>query len=70
MVKNKLFWHKPVGLLLAAILSFGLAFLVFLRATDTGSLQQYAIMFVLVFFGLDRLIRIFRVVRHAKTAAS
>jgi hypothetical protein len=59
--KGKLFWHSPLGLFLVAVASFGLAFLVFLRASDTGSLQQYAIMFILIFFGLNRLVRVIRV---------
>lgn len=66
MVKNKVFWHKPLGLFLIAAVSFGLAFLVFLRASDTGSLQQYAIMFAFIFFAINRLVRCARVLRSAK----
>lgn len=51
------FLKSRIGLLITAILTFGISWLVFLRATDTGSLQQYAIIIALVFFGLNRIYR-------------
>ena len=67
VAKSKQFLRTPLGLLLVGMVSLGLAFLVFLRASDTGSLQQYAILFALIFFGINRFIRVVRVVRYAKT---
>lgn len=66
----KHFFHTSLGLFLWGIVSLGLSFLVFLRASDTGSLQQYAIMFALIFFGLNRFIRVVRVLRHVQTKTS
>ena len=62
--------HTKIGLLLSSIALFGLAFLVFLRASDTGSLQQYFVMFVVLFLGLNRLVRLARVARYGQTKAS
>lgn len=39
------------------VASFVAAWLMFIRAVDTGSLQQYAILIVLVCYGLNRLFR-------------
>lgn len=63
MAKTKQFLHTPLGLFLVGVLSLGLAYLVFLRAVDTGSLQQYFVMLLLIFFGLNRFVRVIRVLR-------
>ena len=74
MAKNsfelKRMFHTKIGLLLSAVLFFGLSYLVFLRASDTGSLQQYFALIVIVFLGLNRLIRLARVLKNGQTTAS
>lgn len=70
MAKIKKFLHSALGLFLTGVFDFGLAFLVFLRASDTGSLQQYGIMFLLIFLGLNRFVRVIRVLRRGQTKAS
>jgi uncharacterized membrane protein len=62
--------HTKLGLLVSSIALFGLAYLVFLRASDTGSLQQYFIMFVVIFLGFNRLVRLARVARYGQTKTS
>ncbi len=62
--------HTKLGLLVSSIVLFGLAYLVFLRASDTGSLQQYFIMFVVIFLGFNRLVRLARVARYGQTKTS
>lgn len=57
MAKNKKFLTSRSGLALTAIVVFGVAWLVWLRASHTGSLQQYGILIVLVILGLNRLIK-------------
>lgn len=51
---TKQFLKSRTGLVATGVVALGLAWLVWLRASDTGSLQQYGILIVLVFFGLNR----------------
>ncbi len=55
MAKNKHFLKTRSGKALVGVLSFVGVWLVFLRASDTGSLQQYGILFVLLLVGINRL---------------
>lgn len=58
MVKSKVtkkVQQKRYSLAAIGVISIIASYLVFLRAADTGSLQQYAILLVLLFFGLNRL---------------
>lgn len=48
--------HRQANIVLAVV-SFVAAWLMFIRAVDTGSLQQYAMLIVLVCYGLNRLFR-------------
>ena len=50
------FWKTRRGLALLGAISLGIAYLVWLRASDTGSLQQYSLLIVLVIFGGNRLV--------------
>ncbi len=63
MTRSKQLLHTSLGLFLTGVASLGLAFLMFLRASDTGSLQQYFILIIFVFFGFNRFIRVIRVLR-------
>ena len=45
------------GKLVLGAVALVAAWLMFLRATDTGSLQQYAMLIALVFYGINRLVR-------------
>ena len=56
MAKNSNFLSTRGGRAVLGVVAFVAAWLVFLRASDTGSLQQYAILIALVFFGINRLI--------------
>lgn len=53
----KQFLKTRVGLGVTGVVALGIAWLVWLRASDTGSLQQYGILIVLALFGLSRLIK-------------
>lgn len=48
------FFKSRVGLILTGVVCFFGVWLVFLRASDTGSLQQYGILIVLLIFGINR----------------
>jgi hypothetical protein len=50
------FFASRLGKLTVGVISFVGAFLMFLRATDTGSLQQYGLLFLLIGLGFNRLI--------------
>jgi len=56
MAKSNHFFKSRIGSLLLGALLLVATFLVFLRASDTGSLQQYGILFVLLYLGLNRLL--------------
>lgn len=45
------------GKVVLGILALIAAWLMFLRASDTGSLQQYAMLIALTLYGLNRLFR-------------
>jgi hypothetical protein len=48
------FFKTRTGLFLTGLVSFVGVWLVFLRASDTGSLQQYGILILLLIFGINR----------------
>lgn len=50
------FFKSRTGRVLTGILCFIGVWLVFLRASDTGSLQQYGILILLAIFGVNRFI--------------
>ncbi|MCX6727462.1 MAG: hypothetical protein NTX11_01450 [Candidatus Saccharibacteria bacterium] len=54
------FFSSRFGKLIVGVLSLVGAFLMFLRATDTGSLQQYAMLLVLIAVGINRLLSAIR----------
>jgi hypothetical protein len=56
MAKSNHFLKSRNGLVITGIVALTLAWLVWLRASDTGSLQQYGILIILVFFGINRLV--------------
>jgi hypothetical protein len=57
MVKSKAFLKTRQGHTVLGLLSLVAAWLIFIRAVDTGSLQQYALLIVLLVFGINRLFR-------------
>lgn len=59
--KNNQFLHSRGGLVLLGLLSLAVMWLLGLRATDTGSLQQYAGVIALLIFGVNRLVKAVRV---------
>lgn len=59
-VNKKHFLQSRVGLIIISLLCFVGSWLVFLRASDTGSLQQYGILIVLIIVGLNRLYKAVR----------
>ena len=59
-VNKKHFLQSRVGLIIVGLLCFIGSWLVFLRASDTGSLQQYGILIVLIIVGLNRLYKAVR----------
>jgi hypothetical protein len=61
MAKSKHFLKTRQGLAITGVVSLGLAWLVWLRASDTGSLQQYALLIVLVIFGINRLAKAIKI---------
>lgn len=58
--KKPNFLKTRIGFFITAVLTFVAVWLVFLRASHTGSLQQYAVMLVFIYFGFDRLFRTIR----------
>ncbi|MEI6480920.1 MAG: hypothetical protein WCO19_01305 [Candidatus Saccharibacteria bacterium] len=50
------FFASRLGKLIIGVLCIVGAFLMFLRASDTGSLQQYGLMFLLIGLGFNRMI--------------
>lgn len=50
------FLQSRIGNAILGIICFAAAFLLFLRATDTGSLQQYGLLFLFIGLGINRLI--------------
>ena len=58
--------NRRLGALGLALLALAGAYLLALRALDTGSLQQYFLTLVLLGFGLNRLARATRPGRKAK----
>ena len=57
------FLNSRKGKVLLGVVSLALAYLMFIRATDTGSWQQYGMLLVLLIFGVNRL---FAAIRHEK----
>jgi hypothetical protein len=51
------FFHTRRGMALLGVVGLVAAYLVGLRATDTGSLQQYGLIIVLLIFAGNRLVR-------------
>lgn len=51
------FWPSRQGKAIVGVVILGLAYAMFVRATDTGSLQQYAMLIVLIVFGGERLFK-------------
>lgn len=53
--------NKSVGdrkkLVLIGIVSIFVSYLIFLRATHTGSLQQYGLLLIFLCFGINRLFK-------------
>ncbi len=60
MAKSNEFLRTRGGLALTGLISLVVAWLLFLRATDTGSLQQYGLLLLALGFGLNRIIAAFR----------
>lgn len=58
--KNNQFLQGRIGLIVAGLLSLIAMWLLGLRATDTGSLQQYAGVIALFIFALNRLVKAVR----------
>lgn len=56
---NQKFIHTRSGRAISSMACFVGAWLVFLRASHTGSLQQYGILFVCIYFGFNRLYLVF-----------
>ena len=54
------FFKSRIGRVLTGILCFVGVWLVFLRASDTGSLQQYGILILLVILGFNRFFKALR----------
>ena len=57
MQKGKEFLQTRYSAAGLGIISFIAAWFMFIRAVDTGSLQQYFILIVLLSFGVNRLFR-------------
>ena len=57
MAKNKDFLKTRRAAAVLAAGSLVAAWFLFIRAVDTGSLQQYAMLIILVVFGINRLVR-------------
>lgn len=60
------FFKSRLGLVLTGVLCFVGVWLVFLRASDTGSLQQYGILILLVIFGINRFITAVTFKKHVR----
>jgi ABC-type spermidine/putrescine transport system permease subunit I len=56
--------------MLSAVVSLVLAFALSLHAIDTGSLQQYLIVIILIAFAINRIIRIVSGARSSKGKAA
>lgn len=54
MAKSNQFFKTRGGLALTGLVSLAIAWLLFLRATDTGSLQQYGLLIVALIVSLNR----------------
>lgn len=64
---SRLTWYNKSSIAtLTAVVGLVLAFAVSLRAIDTGSLQQYLIVIILVSFAINRIIRAVSGVRSQK----
>lgn len=64
---SRLAWYNKSSIaVLIAIVSLVLAYAMSLRAIDTGSLQQYLIVVILVGFAINRIARIVSGVRPQK----
>lgn len=57
MTKTKGFLKTRKGLLLSGLLAFVVGWFVFIRAVDTGSLQQYGLLILLIVIGINRLLK-------------
>jgi hypothetical protein len=57
MKQHPSFWKTRGQQLLASVISFFLAWLLFLRATDTGSLWQWGLVILLICLAINRLFR-------------
>lgn len=54
------FFRSRKGKALLGVVSLALAYLMFIRATDTGSWQQYGMLLALLIFGVNRLVKAIR----------
>ncbi len=66
---SRLRWYNKSSSALLAIVSVALAYVVGLRAIDTGSLQQYFIGIILIAFAINRIARIVSSARSQKRKA-
>jgi ABC-type spermidine/putrescine transport system permease subunit I len=67
---SRLTWYNKSSIaVLIVVVSLVLAYAVSLRAIDTGSLQQYLIVIILVGFAINRIARIASSVRSQKGKA-
>lgn len=56
-IKNNPTLNTRRGLLITGGVSLVIVWLLFLRATDTGSLQQYGLLIVFLIFAINRFIK-------------
>ena len=57
MAKSSGFLKTRKGLVVSGLLAFVVGWFMFLKAVDTGSLQQYGLLIVLIVFGVNRLLK-------------
>lgn len=57
MAKSSGFLKTRKGLVVSGLLAFVAGWFMFLKAVDTGSLQQYGLLIVLIIFGVNRLLK-------------
>lgn len=58
MAKNNISIEDRKKLALIGLASILVSYLIFLRATHTGSLQQYGLLLIFLFYGINRLFRV------------
>lgn len=57
MAKTSGFLKTRKGLVVSGLLAIVAGWFMFLKAVDTGSLQQYGLLIVLIIFGVNRLLK-------------